>query len=502
MPVFVNWDAIEARAARNGESGSSDSTSETSDSDMEISAFPESLQNTIDAIVQLGDTILSLDMAHLLEYLQNGTLPDHPLIRDFDVLQLVSESGDTCTIHFPPVAGTSGPDDRAGEAPPNQVKVGSRFGGKNRSRLKRRKTRQRGFSYRKKNGEQGYILYRDAVKAVLDGRFDQRTLNFFKENLEEALEKGLIDKDGNPIERQRDEKEEDVGIDFMAYGGTRAIRNIKNAIELDTPAWEKNRRGYESHMPKAVLDFEQAIIRSNVKIAESLAAALSDPRQAEALLSNSSFVNVASFFKNIFSVFLDGNRVCYGTYVDGFIWLPRHKLTSSDLDKLVFKQLENTDRVILVGKPVLFPGYDAVAYRLNAVNGVDKKPIPLKKVLRQVKSMSPSSIGTIVGYLLADLKTTSTGSYVNASEYTCIDSSLNLTFTTPLLNTSASTPFGAGDCGLPLMDLRSGSIIGFHCYGPSESGAYPYNGAVPIKVLVDKMLDAKPLNGTSPASSQ
>jgi len=72
-----------------------------------------------------------------------------------------------------------------------------------------------------------------------------------------------------------------------------------------------------------------------------------------------------------------------------------------------------------------------------------------------------------------------------------------------MINVTASTPIGEGDCGLPLVNSRTGGIVGFHCVGPSHDLSIPFNGCVAMKTLLDTHIrPTVPLNGEPPASSQ
>jgi hypothetical protein len=134
---------------------------------------------------------------------------------------------------------------------------------------------------------------------------------------------------------------------------------------------------------------------------------------------------------------------------------------------------------------------------------VDGKQVSPKTLCPTSKVLSPPNAATQVFYMLPDLKTLSTGNVANVTSHAHLDPITNLTYNTLMINSTSSTPVGEGDCGLPLVDSRTGGIIGFHCVGPSHDNKIPFNGAVAIKPILDARVNKVPhLNGSSPASSQ
>jgi len=225
-------------------------------------------------------------------------------------------------------------------------------------------------------------------------------------------------------------------------------------------------------------------------------------RPKEAVLTNTAgLIDWGVLQNNVFEVLVDGKRIHYATYTDGVIVTVRHGLPKEALE------IENWGKRFTLVHHFQSSVYQVTKYnKVSAVEDMDLiilsaqiKGAKSLKAARPVKDIAPMKP---VVYLGDTLGTHFPGSVTSCSSYATTSSvDPALKFLSPVCNSSASTPRGEGDCGLPLFCGTTQMLIGIHAYGPTKDGTFPYNGALLVKAAVDRFKNISALNGTPPAKS-
>jgi hypothetical protein len=129
---------------------------------------------------------------------------------------------------------------------------------------------------------------------------------------------------------------------------------------------------------------------------------------------------------------------------------------------------------------------------MGKVNGV-LTPLKAMGVNSKIRSGAAPNSGAAVAYVLPD-GTLAPGNVINVVETSYDNATSKHHFVCMIINSTANTAQGPGDCGTPLIDLKTSSIVGFHLLGGTLT--MPQNGALCLAAYAPVFRQGTaPLNG-------